>query len=156
MSLTSFKSGKYNIHYFSLWGTLSFVLFYCYADRKGQVQAESSVCPRKPGQLTVSWRDRSHPCHLLQPWSPPELRTEGIWGQWVSIGNTATVTRRKPGIFAFILEFLWTSQRAKARVWDSSSQGEGGRRGRRRDNEQTGWRMDTRRLFFNEVILFTA
>ena len=54
------------------------MLFYCYADRKGQVQAEPSVCPRKPGQLTVSWRDRSNPCHLLQPWSPPELRTEAI------------------------------------------------------------------------------
>ena len=26
----------------------------------------------------------------------------------------------------------------------------------RKDNEQTGWRMDTRKLFFNKVIFFTA
>ena len=36
----------------SLWGNLSFGLFHCYIDRKGQVQY--SEWPRRPGQLSVT------------------------------------------------------------------------------------------------------
>ena len=35
----------------SLWGSLSFGLFHCYTDRKGQMQY--SECPRRPGQFSI-------------------------------------------------------------------------------------------------------